>query len=377
MIDLLESKYGCCGCAACESICPKGAITMKPDEEGFDYPSVDGEKCIDCGKCKTVCPYRVLPKDKSSSPKTFAVKHRDDKVRSVSRSGGVFAAIAADVLKQGGFVFGAGFGKDNTVEHKCISKIEDLQDLQGVKYTQSNTSGVYPKVKEHLQNNKKVFFSGTPCQVAGLLNFLGSLSDSENLITADLVCHGVPSPRFYKDYINFYEKKYGGKIEKVSFRDKEYGWQAHFETFVINGKKYTDNKLRILFYKHLIIRSGCGNCQFARVPRVADLTLADAWGIKQYKPQFDDKKGVSLILLNSEKGIKAFDSVKDKLEVIPMPIEKCPHQNLRHPSKLSANREKMWNDYFKNGFEYVVKKYGVPDKKSKLKDFLIKHKLYK
>lgn len=359
MINLFDSKKNCCGCTSCMHICPKKAIYMKSDEEGFLYPKINEEKCIECGLCKKVCAFQNGYNNRYSleEPYIYAVKNKDLDIRMRSRSGGFFMSLAKAVIKESGIVYGAGYKDKFVVCHKGIKNGEDLSELQGSKYVQSDLDKVYADIKSNLRNDIQVLFSGTPCQVAGLYAFLGNNTNTEKLTTIDLVCHGVPTPSIWKDYVEFSEKKYKGKITEVNFRDKEYGWNTHYETFVINDKKYKSNIYTKLFYSHCMLRPSCHNCKYTNFDRVSDITIGDFWGIDKCIPEFDDNKGVSLIIVNTNKGIEKFNKIKSELEYMKSNKFDCMQPQLQEPSHISPSRDKFWQDYNLYGFEYIVKKY--------------------
>ena len=359
MIQITD-KSQCCGCTACASICTHDAITMQPDVMGFLYPVVDKDKCVDCGLCEKVCAFNDhydtglnLPQ-----PDAYAARHKDMKEVETSRSGAAFIAISDYVLEQGGVVYGAGYTDHFRVVHKRATTKEDRDEFKGSKYVQSDLTGVFRQVKQDLKDGLTVLFSGTPCQTAGLHAYVGKKLRA-NLILVDIVCHGVPGPYIWRDYIAYLEKKQGDKICWVNFRDKqEFGWKAHKETFkfVNGGGKMS---FTYLFYQHIMFRHSCGKCHYTNTKRPSDITIADFWGWEKTDPDINkDDKGVSLILVNTEKGHKLFDVVKDRMAVIPAKLEDCMQPNLRHPSPINDHRDKFEKAYKKYGFEYVYYRYG-------------------
>jgi len=229
----IDDPQKCCGCTACMSICNHAAITMEPDKLGFLYPKVDKTKCVECGLCEKVCQFNENY-DRSNNfnqPIAYAVRHKDIDEVMKSRSGAAFAAISDYVLDNGGVVYGAGYKDHFRVAHKRATTKQDRDEFRGSKYVQSDLTGVFGQIKEDLENGLTVLFSGTPCQTSGLNSFVGKKL-RENLILIDIVCHGVPSPFIWRDYLKFIEKKHGDAIIVVNFRDKEkYGWADHHETF--------------------------------------------------------------------------------------------------------------------------------------------------
>lgn len=370
-MELLTEKKNCCGCSACEAVCPKGAITMVADKEGFLYPDINHSICVECGLCKNVCEFNE-DYNKSNileKPIVLGVKHKELKERMTSRSGGMFAAVAEQIIFNKGSVYGAVLAEDFSVEHQRAGDKESWRKFKSSKYVQSNMKQMFPKVKKDLEDGKDVLFSGTPCQVAGLKSYLNRKNiDQKNLICCDIVCHGVPSPLIWKEYVQFFQKKYHNKIEKFIFRDKDFGWGAHMESLVLNnGKKISQRYYTELFYRHIMLRPSCEICPFTNTKRQADITLADFWGIDKVAPEFDDDKGVSLIFLNTEKGIAVFDMVKEKLETKKFNLEDCMQNNLIRPTEFSKDRNMFWADYEKNGFPFVMKKYAGYTWKKRIK----------
>lgn len=359
MIEI-KNPADCCGCTACASICAHDAITMKPDALGFLYPEVDKEKCVDCGLCEKVCAFNdhydtSLNLEK---PLAYGARHKDMNEVETSRSGAAFIAISDYILEQGGVVYGAGYTDHFRVVHKRATTKEERDEFKGSKYVQSDMTGVFRQVKKDLRDGLTVLFSGTPCQTSGLNSYVGKRL-RENLFLVDIVCHGVPSPYMWRDYIAYLEKKQGSPIVWVNFRDKQkYGWAAHHETFKFKngGGKMS---FTYLFYKHIMFRKSCGNCHFTNIKRPSDITIADFWGWENTDSAFNaDNKGVSLVLLNTEKGRKLFDAVQDRMNTIPAELDKCLQPNMQHPSEMHPLSDNFFSDYSQKGFKYVMWKYG-------------------
>lgn len=367
----INNPADCCGCTACASICNHDAITMKPDSLGFLYPEVDKEKCVDCGLCEKVCAFNdnydtSLNLDK---PLAYGARHKDMNEVETSRSGAAFIAISDYILEQGGVVYGAGYTDHFRVVHKRATTKEERDEFKGSKYVQSDMTGVFRQVKQDLRDGLTVLFSGTPCQTSGLNSYIGKRL-RENLFLVDIVCHGVPSPYMWRDYIAYLEKKQGSPIVWVNFRDKQkYGWAAHHETFKFKmGGKMS---FTYLFYKHIMFRKSCGNCHFTNTKRPSDITIADFWGWEKTNPNFNaDNKGCSLVVLNTEKGRKLFEAVHDRLNTMPAKLEDCLQPNMMHPSEIHPRREKFEEEYAKKGFKYVYFKYGEEGWRYKLRILL-------
>ena len=368
----INNPADCCGCTACASICAHDAIKMEPDALGFLYPKVDKDKCVDCGLCEKVCAFNdnydtSLNLEK---PIVYGARHKDMNEVETSRSGAAFIAISDYILEQGGVVYGAGYTDHFRVVHKRATTKEERDEFKGSKYVQSDMTGVFRQVKQDLRDGLTVLFSGTPCQTSGLNSYIGKRL-RENLFLVDIVCHGVPSPYMWRDYIAYLEKKQGSPIVWVNFRDKQkYGWAAHHETFKfkMGGGKMS---FTYLFYKHIMFRKSCGNCHFTNTKRPSDITIADFWGWEKTNPNFNaDNKGCSLVLLNTEKGRKLFEAVHDRLNTMPAKLEDCLQPNMMHPSEIHPRREKFEEEYAKKGFKYVYFKYGEEGWRYKLRILL-------
>lgn len=369
---LFEHKKQCCGCTACRNVCPVSAISFEEDKEGFLYPAINKEICIECGKCIEVCPFKDYKKQQFET-KVYAVKHKDENVLYSSSSGGAFTAISDYILKNGGVIYGASFDEDMKVVHTRAEDAEQRNRMRGSKYVQSYCGGCFELVKRDLEEGKTVLFTGTPCLCAGLDNYLNK--EYPNLFLCDIVCHGVPSPRVFQDYILLLRKRY--KNIEINFRAKNNGWKTL--TLKINNELYiSSNKspYYTLFLNNLILRPSCYNCKFSNFDRLSDVTIADFWGIEKCKPHMDDNKGVSLVLVNSEKGQNLFDSIKDTIYFEESNKTECLQHNLREPTPLPPNRAKFWEDYEKKGFNYVARKYTPYGLKYRIKRFVKKAVIY-
>lgn len=374
MIDI-KDKADCCGCTACASVCAHDAITMKLDVMGFLYPVVEKSKCVDCGQCDKVCAFNDaydtilnLPK-----PDAYAARHKDMREVETSRSGAAFIAISDYILEKGGVVYGAGYTDHFRVVHKRATTKEERDEFKGSKYVQSDLNTVFRQVKNDLKDRLTVLFSGTPCQTAGLNSYIGTKL-REHLVLVDIVCHGVPGPNLWRDYLAYLEKKQGDKICWVNFRDKQkFGWAAHYETF--SFKNGGEKSFKYSFYLNIKFRQSCSKCYYANTKRPSDITIADYWGWERTAPNINkDDKGVSLILVNTEKGREIFDVVKDRMTVIPAKLENCMQPNLQHPSVFPPQWRTFERDYERKGFEYVMKKYGEDNLQYKVRKFLCRVK---
>lgn len=357
-MKLFSDKRQCYGCTACCNICPKNAITMVKDGEGFYYPKIDEKKCIECGLCRLVCPINIKIEN-NEIKKVFAVKHKDKNIRLNSSSGGLLTLISDYVLLKDGIIYGASFDSDFCVNH-CSADDEEKRNLmRGSKYVQSYLGNIFVKIKLNLDSSKVVLFIGTPCQVAGLKGYLKK--DYKNLILCDLVCHGVSSPLVFQEYISLVKKRYGD-INTFMFRDKEVGWRgSNISVITKSNRKYSNtnllNIIKQIYYGHYATRPSCHNCEFTNINRISDITIGDFWGIEDCSPSFEDKLGVSLLLLNSNKGESCWNLIKDKTEYLEETISNCKQPQLYKPTKASQDRDSFWDNYYKYGFLYISKKY--------------------
>lgn len=365
-IVLFDNKVNCCACGACMNICPKGAITMIEDEYGFLYPEINKELCIKCGVCKKVCAYQNISPTKRPL-KAFAAVNKNKEQLMKSASGGVFSALATNVLNKGGVAFGATltFEDGHAIpKHIAIDHVEQLPLLQGSKYVQSSIGDTYKQAKMYLQEGRLVLFSGTPCQIGGLYGYLGK--DYENLITIDVICHGVPSAKMFDDYLqNERIKRKAQSVIGYSFRDKKKGWG-------MNGRldlQFADKKVksfyipaRLASYNTLFLdgdtyRENCYSCKYAGALRPADLTIGDYWGIEVEHPellkkkQYEERYGISCILANTDKGIMVCEGINNQI-LAESTFEKVSNKNgqLKEPSRKSIKRDYVLDLYTQNGY---------------------------
>lgn len=309
----------CSSCAACANVCPRGAIAMKIDEKGFYRPSVDSEKCVECGACERACPWTknvANPNGASESPKAFAAYATDETIRLNSSSGGIFSVLAEKVLDDGGVVVGVTqLGKAH-FGHIVVENKADLEKLRGSKYVQADAGFIYRDVRSLLRAGRKVLFSGTPCQVAALYSVLGT-KRFENLTTVDIVCHGSPSVKVFEKYLRETESLENMQIEKCDFRNKSTGWKAY--SLLLFGGEYKkvipheNSRFMRLFLNRICQNEACENCRYRKLPRIADITLGDYWNIASVHPEMDDDKGTSVVLLNTERGEKLFDEISPRI----------------------------------------------------------------
>lgn len=375
MIDI-KRKEDCCGCNACGDICPKDAISYHTDNEGFWYPQIDKSKCVNCGLCNKVCPIETECKSRKnniSKPECYAAEHKSIEVIFNSTTGGMFTALAECMYAQKGYVGGAIHNDDFSVSHFISNNRNDLLKLRRSKDLQSNAEGFHKKVKTLLDQGEKVLACGVPCQIAGLLNYLGK--NYENLITVDLICAGVNSPKVWRKYLDYIEDMNGSKIIWTENKSKEYGWNKLTQKFVFeNGEEYFDTDKTSLFthgyiVSHLYCRPSCYECNFKGFPRIADITIGDFWGITKHTNNHNSNMGTNLVMINSDKGKAYFDKIKKRVNYEQTPIEWAISGNpalLNSISKLSNKREAFFHDLDKMSFDELIKEFE-PHKQSWLK----------
>ena len=335
MIKIVNKSF-CCGCAACVQICPKKCISLTEDKEGFLYPIVDKATCIDCGLCEKVCPH--LTEGIEREPKVvYAAKHSNEDIRLQSSSGGVFTLLAEKIINDGGVVFGARFDDKWEVEFAYSETIDGLSAFRGSKYVQARVGNAFIDAERFLKDGRKVLFSGTPCQIKGLLRYLRK--DYENLMTVDFVCHGVPSPKVWRLYLKEEVKRFAhqgddGKkivlsslvmptIKGINFRDKSSGWKKYSFTLqltkalaegeqnsVLRSNKFYENPFMQAFLSDLILRPSCYMCPAKSGKSGSDITIGDFWGIEHIKPEIDDDKGLSLVMVHNEDKIYSIESIE-------------------------------------------------------------------
>ena len=370
----IQDKSKCCGCNACGDVCAHGAISFKTDIEGFWYPEVDTTKCTDCGLCEKVCPnlHAASKIERYRTPVVYGAYAKDEVIRMDSTSGGIHSTLAQKVYEQGGYVGGAIYNDDHTVSQYISDNPQDLPKIRGSKYLQSSSIGVYKEIKSLLKKGLLVFYCGSPCYIQALHKFLGE-KEYENLITCDFICHGANSPIVFLAYLEMLEKKYKAKVVDLKFRNKNRGWHdfsmlAHFN----NGKTYCKERIQDLFYIGYLqagnfSRPSCYDCAFKGFPQKADITLADFWGIENLDKSMDQDKGTSLVLINSDKGQRFFDSIKDDVvwKEFSADVLKQNHSANYSMIDMVGNRADFFRDLSNMPFDKVAKKYfPLPSKSS-------------
>ena len=351
----LSNKENCSGCRACVASCPKQCISGEVDTEGFWYPKVDMANCVDCHICETVCPMNNVPYTAETENRSqYSVYCKDETVRSNSSSGGVFSLLAKYIIEHDGIVCGAAFDNDFAVKHVCVSTFEDVAKLRGSKYVQSDNEEAVVQVKRYLKEGKTVLFSGCPCQVNGLLNSVDK-KVRENLFTIDFVCHGVPSPKIFSKYLQ--EKKGQENILGITFRDKRFGWKTYSMKVectnnVTYQKIHTFDDYLQLYIRNLISRP---SCYFCNQQHCSDITLADYWTIAKTHPEMNDDKGISKMIVNTEKGVSIWQEIQSQCVSLKEDsfdrISQCPRT-------IPTKRGLIYKEIDTRSFKELYSKYG-------------------
>ena len=344
------NKSKCTGCTACMNVCPRSAISMVDNGDGFKYLVIDQNKCINCGLCKRTCPVLNTIKNDSLN-KCYVGYNKDEDLRFKSSSGGIFSIIANYFLENDGVVIGSAFDDDNKLKHIAVTKKEELFKVMGSKYLQSDLDNIFTYIKDNLKN-KKILFVGTPCQVAGLKSFLKK--DYDNLLCIDLFCHGVPSPKLFEKYVGELEKNNGTLINY---------WDTYSNTATFKNKKITelrkDNDYMKLFLSDIALRESCYSCNFKLGNKYSDITLGDFWGVKKFYPEMYNNKGVSAIIINTLKGKNMFNIISDFIDYKECKLEEIISGNssLIKSANLPLKRKKFFNDVDKMSVQNLRKKY--------------------
>lgn len=391
MIEI-NNKEDCCGCTACEAICPKDSIVMKEDEEGFLYPIINKETCIDCGACERVCPIIHIKKEELIEQTAYIVQNKDTTVLSESTAGGAFTAIAKYTLHNNGIVFGVELGQDLVARHISVETERELFRFRNSKYVQSSVGESYRQVKFFLEQGRYVCFSGTPCQIEGLKSYLKK--DYEKLITVDVVCRAVPSPLVFRKYVEYQQKALADNIKMVRFRDKYYGYKYSTMNVITdrNHGNYhhgveSDPWLRA-YFSNICDRPSCYCCHFRKQYRVSDFTIWDCFNVGRFSKKLDNDKGATRVLIHTEKGRKIFDAIKSDfsyVRVTPEAVvagvkemrESVVPNKKREAFFVDANKmsgEQLFNKYFSKTFKVKVEqcirltcyKLGIYDVAKKL-----------
>lgn len=353
----MQLRTDCCGCGLCENICPKGALVITENEQGFLTPIINEQDCISCSLCQAVCS-SIFESPGDYARKAYGGGSANHSLRVKSSSGGAFGEIAKSIIQQNGVVYGASFVEEHSIAHLRIDNIEDLAKLQGSKYVQSRIGITFKRVKNDLVAGRKVLFSGTPCQIEGLYKYLERKYDA--LYTLDIICHGVASRDVWKNYLNVLTNNGKNKISDINFRDKQTGWHRFSFSYKRNGKKinrlFIDDPFCFFFDKHFILNQACFTCKYASNEHLADITLGDLWGIEHFQDILDDNRGTSLIIVSSKKGEDLLNQSRELL-LKPVDLQKAISFNLHEPPKRPSEYEEFWNIYGSGGIKKCINIY--------------------
>lgn len=360
MIEIKDKKL-CSGCEACCNICPQGCIHMVEDEEGFRYPKVDLEKCIHCGLCEKVCPLRNEATNTTlEETKFYAAYNKNQELLHNSSSGGIFSVLAEAIIKDNGVVYGVVQTDTFDVHFERAENMDACKKFMGSKYLQANVKGILKEVLVDLKEGKKVLFTGTPCQIAGLYNFLKK--KYSNLYTCDIVCHGVPSNKVYRKYIEYLEQKYQKRVKNIKFRDKSEGWKPNRLKieFADNSCLYTRSQENIFqkgFLENYYLRKSCYSCKYAKLPRIGDISLADFWG---YEGKLENNnQGLSIVVVSTPQGKQLFEKISNNLHFHEVEKEyvltKSRHVYM-HPAE-NVERDEFLKKIEKHDIEELANRY--------------------
>ena len=355
----------CTGCSACRDLCPQQAIEMRENEEGFLFPTVDESMCCQCGVCLKICPVEtVIPVKKIEPLAVYAAWTKDRELLRLSSSGGVFSEIARGVLNQGGVVFGAAYDAAMVVRQVGVEAWDDLEKLRGSKYVQSNVGDSFRQAKDYLDAGRYVLYSGTPCQIAGLYAVVGK--SYGNLLTCGLICHGAPSPKVFRMYLDTLKQRYHSKVTGFVFRNKRNGWKyptvrIELEKGKIINESNLDNHYNLGFLKNIFLRTSCYQCPTKTGEMVADIMIGDFWELIRYQPKLINYKGTSAILIKTHRGRKAIEACCNRMELHECPFDYLQHDsNLRKCAIAKADRSAFFADLDQLSFTELTKQYIKP-----------------
>ena len=397
----ITRKQDCCGCNACAQICPKQCITMQEDDEGFLYPRVDTENCIDCHLCEKICPVSNHGTERKPL-KVYAAINKDEEVRKQSSSGGIFTALAEQVIKQGGVVFGARFDERWQVKHDYTETMEGLAAFRGSKYVQSQIGNSYQEAERFLKAGRKVLFSGTPCQIAGLRNYLRK--EYDNLLTVDFICHGVPSPMVWRRYLKEEVARQCDRknsvsahpiheedvlVEGISFRDKTMGWKKYSFALTLSTTNGSGDKIQFCscspmtkneylrgFMSNVYLRPSCYSCAFKCLKSKSDITLGDFWNIRLYNKHLDDNQGLSLMLLNNSRGLCLANAIRSEVAFYSIPNYDINSNFALMNSVVASNKRSCFYDLYNthDSFIGLIRDILKLNFKEKVKLYMLKIK---
>lgn len=361
-----QKKMDCCGCMACSQVCGVSAITMKQDKQGFYYPVVDTEKCVNCGLCRKVCPMEENYVGQNAEPDIYALRNRDSKVLNSSSSGGTFTLLAKWILERNGVIYGVAFDREYRVKHMRAECMETAGAFRTSKYVESDISAVYRDISQDLRDGRKVLLTGTPCQISGVLKFLRTKKvNMENLYTCDNICHGVPSRKIWKDYISILKKKYiaeDDEIISVNMRSKKVSWkQQVMDVKLRKGnidevvEEFSFNKFFLSLFGN---RPSCFRCRYTSYKRPSDFTLGDFWNVENANVPFDIEGGVNVVLINTEKGKQVFSEICKEAQIHKVTKQAGWQPHLEYSAKPPKKQDEFWKEYCSTeDKEAVMRKY--------------------
>lgn len=354
-MEMFHERTQCCGCSACMYVCLQKAIVMQADKEGFWYPKVQRELCVECGRCEKVCPWKGK-ENKEGLRKYLGVQAKNDELRQTCTSGGAFPVLAEHILQLGGVIYGAGFDGSMRLTHQRADDREKLARLTQTKYIQSDMEGIYQMLRRDLGDNRNVLFVGTPCQTEAVKKLFGMTYPK--LILVDLICYGVPSPMIWKDYVHYLEKKHKGKLKTFYFRDKRNRNNGHTVSYQVDDREflneYSNDPFIAMFYSNCILRPSCHECRFSTPQRNSDITIGDFWGIEKKAPEMDDGMGTSLVILHTHKAVQIWEAVQDRFNYIECVEQEVLQPRLMSPTVASKERRLFFGLYRKIPFGLLV-----------------------
>ena len=364
-LAFINGARACFGCGACAAACPKQALRMTPDGDGFAFPEIVFSKCVECGKCRRTCPVNAGPAPRNCDPEFYSVRHKERAIREKSTSGGAFTALSDAVLARGGAVAGAVWTQDFQVRHAVALDPAGRDAMRGSKYVQSDTSSVFPEVKKLLDSGREVLFSGTPCQVAALNAFLGESGGMEGLVTVDFICHGAPSPKVFQACLRELSAKQGSAVRQVRCRDGKLGCvPMRIGVDFADGSTYLEDcehdPYFRLFLSGIINRLACAACPYTCVRRSSDLTIADNWRFASFAPEWDDNTGVSTLLVNTSRGAALLQDASDALEIRKCTLKDIDQHYLHRPGGLHPDRDLFFRALAKRGFAAAAADFTRP-----------------
>lgn len=371
-------KKECYGCKACLDICPVNAIHFAEDEEGFTYPGIDQNKCIHCNLCINNCSYGTVNGKKDFH--VYAAWHKESTVRDASSSGGIFLPLALQILAEEGIISGAAFEADFSVKHIMADSVKELSRLQKSKYVQSDTETIYLRIKEVLGQGKNVLYSGTPCQIAAMKKFLDG--KYEHIVFCEVLCYGVPSPGIYKMYLDYLQRTYRSRIQKIDFKDKRYGWD-YYTTAIdfANGRKlctFGGDSFKKMMHCGLSLRPACLECNYGLCNSSADISLGDFYNAAHYINDRAPKNGISCVIVRSNKGEQLFSKIRGELETRAVNLDDFLEYEKKKKTKINQNKQPEFRREFyrrlnTNGYEDVI---SIVKKKKTIKDRVMAFRLH-